>query len=153
VRLPPRTRTAVLIAPCLALLAVALPASAEAGTAAQLVKRLNVERAQAGLAPLRADRRLNTAARRQSHRQLVNDRFEHASDLGIGRSFRHVGELIARQAGWRIDTAGVALGWRNSPPHRSLIETGSFRLVGVGWARGRLAGRLATVWTVRLATR
>jgi uncharacterized protein YkwD len=151
--LSPPTRTAVLIASCLALLAAVLPAPAEAGTARQLIKRLNLERARVGLAPLKADRRLSSAARRQSRRQLANDRFEHASDLGIGRSFRHVGELIARQDGWRIDTAGVALGWRNSPTHRSLIETGSFRLVGVGWARGRLGGALATVWTVRLAAR
>ena len=106
-----------------------------------------------GLAPLRANRRLSSAARRQSRRQLKNDRFEHASNLGVGRRFRHVGELIARQDGWQIDTAGVALGWKNSTPHRSLIETGSFRLVGVGWARGRLGGQLSTIWTVRLAAR
>jgi uncharacterized protein YkwD len=106
-----------------------------------------------GLSPLKANRRLSSAARRQSRRQLKNDRFEHASDLGAGRRFRHVGELIARQDGWQIDTTGVALGWKNSTPHRSLIETGSFRLVGVGWARGRLGGQLSTIWTVRLAAR
>ncbi|MBN1530612.1 MAG: CAP domain-containing protein [Thermoleophilaceae bacterium] len=151
--MPPRTHIAVLAASWLALLAAALPSSAKAGTAAQLIKRLNLERARVGLAPLKANRRLNAAARRQSRRQLKSDRFEHAPDLGVGRRFRHVGELIARQDGWRIDTAGVALGWQNSPPHRSLIESSSFRLVGVGWARGRLGGDLSTIWTVRLAAR
>jgi uncharacterized protein YkwD len=151
--LPSRTHISVLAVSWLALLAAACPASAKAGTAGQLIKRLNLERARVGLAPLKANRRLNSAARRQSRRQLKNDRFAHASDLGVGRRFRHVGELIARHDGWRIDTAGVALGWQNSTPHRSLIETGSFRLVGVGWARGRLGGQLSTIWTVRLAAR
>ena len=62
-------------------------------------------------------------------------------------------ELIARQPGWRLDTASVARGWKNSPPHRSLIETRSYRLAGVGWARGRLNGSLTTIWTVRLGAR
>ena len=59
-------------------------------------------------------------------------------------------ELIARQSGWHLDTAPVALGWKNSPTHRSLLETSSYRLIGVGWARGRLNGSLTTIWTVRL---
>jgi uncharacterized protein YkwD len=151
--LPSRTHIAVHVASWCALLAAACPASAEAGTGAQLIQRLNLERARVGLTPLKANRRLSLAARRQSHRQLRDDRFEHAANLGVGRRFRHVGELIARQSGWRIDTSTVALGWQNSPPHRSLIETGSFRLVGVGWARGRLDGALTTIWTVRLGAR
>ena len=122
------------------------------GPAAQLIQRLNHERTRAGLEPLRADRKLSRAAARQSRRQLRTG-FGHAAHLGAGRSFRRVAELIARQSGWRLDTAPVALGWKNSPTHRSLLETGSYRLVGVGWARGRLDGALTTIWTVRLGAR
>jgi uncharacterized protein YkwD len=133
-------------------LAAVSPASAKGGTAAQLIQRLNHERARAGLEPLRSNRRLSNAAARQSRRQLHTG-FGHARDLGAGRGFRRVAELIARQNGWRLNTASVALGWRNSPTHRSLLETGSYRLIGVGWARGRLDGSLTTIWTVRLGAR
>jgi uncharacterized protein YkwD len=150
---PSRTHIAVHLVSWCAVLAAAWPASAKAGTAAQLIHRLNNERARVGLGPLKADRRLGTAARRQSRRQLRTQRFEHAADLGAGRTFRRVGELIARQRGWRLDTGTVAVGWKNSPPHRSLIESSSFRLVGVGWARGRMGGALTTIWTVRLGAR
>ena len=134
------------------MLAAVSPASAKAGTAAQLIERLNGERARAGLEPLRSDRRLAGAAARQSRRQLRTG-FGHAAHLGTGRGFRRVAELIARQRGWRLNTGSVAVGWENSPAHRSLLETGSYRLIGVGWARGRLNGSLTTIWTVRLGAR
>ena len=152
-RLPPRTHIAVHLASWFAVLAAISPASAKAGTAAQLIQRLNNERARAGLEPMRSDRTLSHAAARQSRRQLRTG-FGHATHLGAGRSgFRRVAELIARQRGWRLDTSSVALGWKNSPTHRSLLETGSYRLIGVGWARGRLDGSLTTIWTVRLGAR
>ena len=134
------------------MLAAVSPASAKGGTAAQMIQRLNNERAQAGLEPLRSNRKLSNAAARQSRRQLRTG-FGHAANLGAGRGFRRVAELIARQSGWHLDTASVALGWKNSPTHRSLLETGSYRLIGVGWARGRLDGSLTTIWTVRLGAR
>jgi uncharacterized protein YkwD len=134
-------------------LAAALPVSAKAGPAGQLIQRLNHERARVGLDPLRADRRLSAAARRQSRRQLKTDRFGHAADLGAGKGFRRVAELLARRRGWRLNTGPIALGWRNSPTHRALVESGSYNLVGVGWARGRMGGTLTTIWTVRLGAR
>ena len=151
-RLPSRTHIAVQLVSWCAVLAAATPSSAKAGTATQVIQHLNQERARAGLAPLRADRRLSNAAARQSRRQLRTG-FGHAANLGAGRSFRRVAELIARERGWRLDSASVARDWKNSAPHRSLIETSSYRLVGVGWARGRLDGSLTTIWTVRLGAR
>jgi uncharacterized protein YkwD len=152
VRLPPRTHIVVQLVTWCAVLAAVAPASAKGGTAGSLIHRLNHERARAGLEPLRSDRRLSRAAARQSRRQLRTG-FGHAKDLGVGRGFRRVAELIARERGWRLHPASVALGWRNSPTHRSLVETGSYRLIGVGWARGRLDGSLTTIWTVRLGAR
>ena len=151
-RLPPRTHIAVHLASWFAVLAAVCPASAKAGTAANLIQRINHERSRAGLEPLHSNRRLSGAATRQSRRQLRTG-FGHATNLGSGRGFRRVAELIARQRGWRLNTASVALGWRSSPTHRSLIETGSYSLIGVGWARGRLDGSLTTIWTVRLGAR
>ncbi len=150
--MPPRTRIAVHMASWCAVLAAVCPAPAKAGAGAQMIQRLNHERTRAGLEPLRADRKLSRAAARQSRRQIRTS-FGHAAHLGAGRGFRRVAELIARQSGWRLDTAPVALGWKNSPTHHALLQTSSYRLIGVGWARGRLDGALTTVWTVRLGAR
>jgi uncharacterized protein YkwD len=130
----------------------AAPATAEAGTTSRMVHRLNVERARIGLGPLKVDRALNVAAARQSRRQLRVGRFEHASSLGVP-GLRRVAELIARQPGWRLQTGSVARGWKNSPVHASLVESSSYRLAGVGWARGMMGGVPTTIWTVRLGER
>ncbi len=130
----------------------AVPATAEAGTTSRMIHRLNVERARIGLGPLKADRALNVAAARQSRRQLRVGRFEHASSLGVP-GLRRVAELIARQPGWRLQTRPVARGWKNSPVHASLVESASYRLAGVGWARGMMGGVPTTIWTVRLGER
>jgi uncharacterized protein YkwD len=135
-----------------AVFATVAPASAQGGTAARLIERLNHDRARAGLKPLRADRRLSSAAARQSRRQLRTG-FGHAEDLGSGRGFQRVAELIARQRGWRLRPAPIARGWKNSPTHRALVESPSYNRVGVGWARGRLGDALTTIWTVRLGAR
>ena len=92
--MPSRTHIAVHVASWFALLAAACPAAAKAGTGAQLIQRLNLERARVGLDPLKANRRLSGAARRQSRRQLKNDRFEHASNLGA-----MIAAALARLAG------------------------------------------------------
>jgi uncharacterized protein YkwD len=130
-----------------------VPASAKGSTAAELIQRLNAERSRAGLQPLKADRRLSASAKRQSRRQIETDTFAHARRLGVGRGFRRVAELLARQSGWRLRTEPVAIGWRNSPTHRSLLENGSYDRIGVGWARGLMGSTPTTIWTVRLAAR
>jgi uncharacterized protein YkwD len=130
----------------------ASPATAEASTTAKMIHRLNVERARIGLGPLKADRALSAGAARQSRRQIRVGRFEHASNLD-GPGLRRVAELIAWQPGWRLRTGPVAHGWKNSPTHASLVENASYRLAGVGWARGWFGGRPATIWTVRLGER
>ena len=134
-RLPSRTRKAAHLASCCAAVVAAVPATAEAGTTSRMIHRLNVERARIGLGPLKADRALNVAAARQSRRQLRVGRFEHASSLG-GPGLGRVAELIARQPGWRLRTRPGGQGWKNSPVHAALVESSSYRLAGVGWARG-----------------
>ena len=128
------------------------PATAEAGTAARMIHRLNVERARIGLGPLKADPALSAGAARQSRRQLRVGRFEHASNIARP-GLRRVAELIARQPGWRLRTGPVAHGWKTSPVHASLVESASYRLAGVGWARGWMGGTPTTIWTVRLGER
>ncbi len=140
------------MASCCAAVLAAAPATAEAGMASQMIQRLNVERARIGLGPLKTDRALSASAARQSRRQLRVGRFEHASSLA-GPGLRRVAELIARQPGWRLSTRPVARGWKHSPVHASLVESASYRLAGVGWARGWLGGMPTTIWTVRLGER
>ena len=150
--MPSRTRRAARLASWCAVVLATLPAPARAGTVAHLVSRLNAERARVGQGPLRADPELSSSAARQSRRQLRAGRMQHSRRLGIV-GFRRMAELIAFQPGRRLRTGSVARGWRRSPVHSALVESPSFRLVGVGWARGRLGGRAVTFWTVQLGTR
>jgi len=110
---------------------------------------LNAQRAQAGLAPLAADRRLARAARRYSQAMVRQRFFDHVSPQGstldrrvraAGYSERTVGETIGWGAGTLAGPAAIVQGWMSSPPHRAIIMDGRFRDVGLGVAAGSPAG-------------
>jgi hypothetical protein len=115
----------------------------EAGIAAsaaalEAVYLTNQERAKAGLPPLKAEIRLETAA------------FGHSTDMAVNNFFTHVGsngaELPARLAavgytGWTAGGENVGAGfptassvvaaWMNSPGHRNNILNPNYREIGV----------------------
>jgi uncharacterized protein YkwD len=110
---------------------------------------LNQQRAQAGLAPLAAHRRLARAARRFSQAMVRQQFFDHVSPQGstmgqrvraAGYSERTIGETIGWGAGALSTPAAIVQAWMNSPPHRAIIMDGRFREVGLGIAAGSPSG-------------
>lgn len=129
---------------------------------AALVREVNKVRVDHGLRPLRAAPRLRTAARSHTKAMLDFGFFGHESLDGTT-----VGERIKRyysNRGWRSWSVGEALmaaqgsttestivvtAWMNSPPHREILLSPSWRDVGIGALYARTApgsfGNTATI--------
>jgi uncharacterized protein YkwD len=110
---------------------------------------VNAERRSHGLAPLRFNARLATAARHHSQDMVRRHYFSHVSlggaklasrvrQTGYMRSVSawHVGETLAWGLGKLGSPGAVVRSWMGSPQHRAIILTPSFREVGIGVARG-----------------
>jgi uncharacterized protein YkwD len=154
------TRSPVVVRRCLAALAlcaalalVAAPsASGRADPGAAMLAQLDEIRRSHGLPPLTESEPLAEAARQHARVVVSSDGFAHAGDL-LAPGFSVGGEALARQRGWSLRAAPVARMWMRSAVHRALLLDPGFGAAGVGWRRGRLNGRLATVWVVRLGGR
>jgi uncharacterized protein YkwD len=125
------------------------PAGAAGVPGRRVLRLLNHVRASHGLPALNTDRRLALAARGHSADMVSRRYFAHASPEGeqaVGR-VRRTGWLEGR-ARWRIGEdlawgiggpgtpAGVVRAWMHSPPHRRIILTRVYRVVGIGVATG-----------------
>jgi uncharacterized protein YkwD len=128
----------------------------------RIAKRINLLRAQHGLAKVRADRRLARAADAHSRDMLRKDFFAHNSSNGSSasarvRRYRHanlIGETLAfMPSGGRTSARAIVNMWTRSPVHLQVLTTARFRRIGVSKRRGRLSGRKVTVWTVDLSSR
>jgi uncharacterized protein YkwD len=111
---------------------------------ASLLDRMNAVRAEHGLAPLRADRHLEAAARFHSHQMLQSGVFAHgAFQSRLGR-FDVTGHVAGENLAWGAGSSGTAAGivdmWLRSPEHRANLLRPSFRRVGVGNLLGRFEG-------------
>jgi len=127
-----------------------------------IVQAVNVQRAAYGIPALRPSRGLSRAAERHSRDQLRYDRFGHYSADGtsfarriarVGR-FRVSAEVVAfmpRGSGSGART--VVRLWLRSPGHRAQVLNPSYRVMGVGRARGLLQGQPGAVVTADLAAR
>ncbi|HEX6654245.1 MAG TPA: CAP domain-containing protein [Thermoleophilaceae bacterium] len=172
--------TALVVA--LALVLVAAPAASAAGacraanasiaTASKraLVRatlcQLNVDRARAGLRPLRLNRRLSAAARRHSRAMARRHFFSHNSlngssfldrirRTGYLRGARSwtVGENIAYGSGRLSTPRSIGRAWMNSPGHRANILSSSFRAIGIGIAAGTPSGGGGATYTTDFGRR
>jgi uncharacterized protein YkwD len=122
---------------------------------AQVVRLVNVARADAGCAPLHVDARLATAARLHSEDMAKKNYFSHTSldgrspwaRMGAQGYSYGSGENIA--AGYSTPEA-VMSGWMKSSGHRANILNCSSRAIGVGVAKG---GSYGTYWTQDFGTR
>jgi uncharacterized protein YkwD len=123
---------------------------------------LNRARAQAGLPPLRLNRRLSKAASGHSHEMVRHHYFAHESANGrsaFDRIFavhyvpRHANWSLGENIGWGSATLAqpVALVrmWMHSPPHRANILSRRFRDIGIGITPGtpRRHGRRGATYT------
>ena len=112
---------------------------------AGVVRELNRVRAAAGLQPLRVAPSLRTAARGHSRAMLRHGFFGHDSHDGTtfsSRIRRHyttrgwatwsVGETLLASQGGAIDAGSVVESWLDSPPHRKVILSPTWRDAGIG---------------------
>ena len=116
-------------------------AALEAG----VVREVNRIRAARGLAPLRAAPSLRSAARSHSQAMLSHGFFSHESPDGTAFSERirryytnagyvrwSVGEALMASPDRSVDAAAVVSAWLDSPPHRAIILSATWRDAGIG---------------------
>ena len=105
--------------------------------AQEVVRLVNIERANAGLAPLAMDATLSAAA--QVRAQEIDVSFSHTRPDGtscftvlkdFGISYRACGENIAKGS---PSPARVVEGWMNSAGHRANILSNKYTTIGVGY--------------------
>ena len=124
---------------------------------------INNVRANNGLKRLRVSRRLSRAANTHSWSMIVWDFFAHTSKDGTSSSTRirrykranKVGETLAwvprrerRNAPWQV----VRM-WMNSPGHRQVLLSSSFRRIGMARQAGTLGSNRALVFTADFSSR
>jgi uncharacterized protein YkwD len=128
-------------------------AAAAAGSPEQrMIERINAARAgEAGLPPLRTAPDLERSAGAFARWLVAHEQLAHRPDVSTNRSYRHCGEALAVHFSLQAQVGSTLSAWLRSPAHRALVLTSSMNLVGVGHARGRLAGRPRTVWVVQVA--
>jgi len=139
--------------------ATAAPAAKAAGPRLDrgeraVVRAINRARAAHGLRAMRAHRRLARAADVHTRSMLRSDFFSHGAFSQRVRHyvrFRRIGETIAMRS--RCSAHGFVRMWLNSPPHRAVLLSRSFRRVGVGRRVGRLGSRRACLVTADFASR
>ena len=134
-------------------------AAAHPGVAAKeraVVRAINRQRSRHGVAKVRSSARLARAADYHSWEMLDADYFAHESrdggpfDRRVRRFADHraVGETLAMLGGCGRRTARkVVRMWMNSPGHRAILLSSSYRRVGIGKRTGSLGGSRACVVT------
>ena len=133
------------------------PANA-AGDGSALLAVMNEVRVAHGLRPLRADRRLERAARLHSATMLKTDTFYHGAFAArirrVGVRAPLVGENLAWGVGRLSRARSIVRMWMASPGHRRNLLDPGYRLVGVGALRGDFGGyRSALMVTTDFAGR
>jgi uncharacterized protein YkwD len=110
-----------------------------------VVRALNRVRVSHGLQPLRSSPSLRTAARGHSRAMLDYGFFAHESEDGTSFSERikryytnrgwrmwSVGEALLASQGTDVEATAVVDAWLDSPPHREIIMSPTFRDAGIG---------------------
>lgn len=116
---------------------------------AEVVRLVNVARADAGCSPVRVDSRLTTAARLHSEDMARQAYFSHTSLDGRTpwdrmRAQGYLSGSAENIAAGQKTAAAVMTAWMNSPGHRANILACSSRAIGVGVGYG---GPYGTYWT------
>ena len=127
-----------------------------------IVRAINRQRSKHGLSKLRSSRRLARAADYHSWEMLDADYFAHESrdggpfDARVRRYANHraLGETLAMLGGCGPKAARrVVRMWMNSPGHRAILLSGSYRRVGLGRRTGDLRGDRACLVTADFGSR
>jgi uncharacterized protein YkwD len=147
-------RTPALLACACTAAALLLPAApAVADAEREAIDALNDVRRAHNLPALRVSGSLNRSSGRYARRMIRHDFFGHASHIQMAGGFRSAGETLAWHRGWRAQPRRTVSRWMHSPGHRAVLLSPGFRLVGMGFARGRLGSRMATTWVAHVGSR
>jgi uncharacterized protein YkwD len=123
---------------------LASPAGGSSLLSSSLLAAMNDVRAAHGLRPLRADGRLERAARAHSADMVRRGYFAHGSVAARltrhGVRGRRFGENLAWAVGGAADARAILRLWLASPRHRANLLRPGFRRVGVGAVTGPFAG-------------
>jgi uncharacterized protein YkwD len=110
-----------------------------------LLSAMNSARADHGLQPLRADGRLERAARGHSSYMLRTGTFAHGAFARrirrVGVRAPRIGENLAWSSGSLTAARAIVSMWLASPEHRANLLHPGYRFVGVGALRGAFAGQ------------
>ena len=127
-----------------------------------IVRAINRQRGKHGLSKLRSSRRLARAADYHSWEMLDADYFAHESRDGgpfaarVRRYANHrsLGETLAMVGGCGPKAARrIVRMWMNSPSHRAILLSSSFKRVGLGKRIGDLRGDRACLVTADFGSR
>ena len=112
---------------------------------AAVVREMNRVRSMRGLRPLRAAPALRSAARGHSKAMLTHDFFSHESADGTAfnerirryytdRGFTRwsVGEALMAGQGRAVDAQAIVAAWLDSPTHRTIVLSSTWRDTGIG---------------------
>ena len=114
-----------------------------------LLTAMNEARQANGLRPLRADWRLERAARAHSSKMLRTGTFYHGAFSArirrVGVRSPRVGENLAWGQGSLGAARSIVSMWLASPEHRANLLHARYRIVGVGALRGCFAGHHHTL--------
>jgi uncharacterized protein YkwD len=109
-----------------------------------LLSAMNQVRSAHGLRPLRADSRLERAARSHSSAMLRTGTLFHGAFTArirrVGVRSQRVGENLAWGVGALSRARAIVNMWLASPGHRANLLHPGYRLVGVGALRGGFSG-------------
>jgi uncharacterized protein YkwD len=132
----------------------------------QLLEAINHTRAAHGLRAVQGAPSLRTIALGHSSDMLRRGYFAHTSPTGSTLSYRiqrsgfiseyawTAGETLAWGWGTRAGAKATIQAWLNSPEHRAILLSSTYRWVGIGRNCGSFLGHAnACVWTADFVTR
>ena len=145
-----RARTLVVLAALVCLALPTAPAQAKKSNSRALIAKINQVRAAHGLKQLRINKSLSRSSTRYSRRMMRSGFFGHQGRIQASRRFRRLGEVLEWRRGHRAGVRATVRDWLNSPGHRAVILSPSFRYIGAGLTRGNFRGRRAGIWVAQV---
>jgi uncharacterized protein YkwD len=118
---------------------------------------VNRKRADNGLKALKLDRKLQRAAGHHARDMVKHDYFAHQRDGGpdltarldrVGWNGRAWGENIAYGCGSSSTPKATLRNWMNSPPHRDILLSGTYRRGGLGVGAEAPCGSDGAMWVL-----
>ena len=118
---------------------------------------VNKKRAANGLSKLRLDRKLQRAAGHHARDMVKHDYFAHQRAGGpdlterldrVGWNGRAWGENIAYGCGSSSSPKATLRNWMNSPPHRDILLSGTYRRGGLGVGAEAPCGDGGATWVL-----